>query len=106
MMLLGLGVSLAARSRADQPAPASSVAVKPERLAKPKTSAPPPKASSAPAVSAQKHPNPPKKPRVLLERGLAVIASDWALLAPGVLQNDGLEPNKKTPFGKAASAAT
>jgi ABC-type nitrate/sulfonate/bicarbonate transport system substrate-binding protein len=101
IMLLGLGVSLATRSRAHPAAPTSSVAKRPELPPKPKTSEPPPKASSAPTASARKHPSTPKKPRVLLERELTTIASDWALLAPGVLQNDGLEPNKKAPFGKA-----
>lgn len=101
IMLLGLGVSFATRSRAEHAAPASSVAEKPETHPQQKTKAPPPKPSEAPSASAQKGPSPAKKPRVLLDRELQAIASDWALLAPGVLQNDGLEPNKKTPFGKA-----
>lgn len=101
LMLLGLGVGLGARSRAQQAAPASSVAVKAETHAQQKAKGPPPKPSSTPSASAQKHPSPAKKPRVLLDRELQAIASDWALLAPGVLQNDGLEPNKKAPFAKA-----
>lgn len=102
LMLLGLGARLVAGTRVEHAAPLGSVAPNPEK--------PPPqssakvlaKPSATPAVAASSAPiKGGTKRKVLLDRPLAVITSDWALAAPGVLQNDGLEPNKKAAFSKA-----
>lgn len=101
LMLLGLGARFMTGSSVPHAAPPSSAAPKaaklpPENSAKPlaNPSASPAAPSSAPAKGAAKR-------KILLDRALAVITSDWALATPGVLQNDGLEPNKKAAFTKA-----
>jgi len=110
LMLLGLGTRFAAGSRSEHVAPAGSAAAKatgsaanPSARAAASASAAKPGAPnpSAKPDPAAKVPPGKAKPKILLDRALAVITSDWALATPGVLQNDGLEPNKKAPFSKA-----
>ncbi|HEU5075581.1 MAG TPA: hypothetical protein VFU02_15420 [Polyangiaceae bacterium] len=105
LMLIGLGVRFASGARVEQAAPSSSVA--PEST-KPKPAASGSartKASAAPSAAAPAAPTKPAKAgakrKNLLDRPLAVITSDWASATPGVLQNDGLEPNKQAAFSKA-----
>lgn len=110
LMLLGLGARFAAGSRTEHVAPAGSAAAKPtapaansSARAAASASASKPgaaKPSEKPEATAKLAPG-KTKPKILLDRALAVITANWALATPGVLQNDGLEPNKKAPFGKA-----
>ncbi|HEY6729362.1 MAG TPA: hypothetical protein VI197_35370, partial [Polyangiaceae bacterium] len=81
--------SNSAAPKAEQPPPKGSAETRPKASASLATTA-----ASTPAKGATKR-------KILLDRPLAVIASDWALATPGVLQNDGLEPNKKAAFTKA-----
>lgn len=102
LMLLGLGVRSIAGSRFPLGASPSSSAPKrelPPPQSSAKAAAKPSAAPAAPPASAP--PQATAKRKVLLDRTLSVITSDWALATPGVLQNDGLEANKKGAFGKA-----
>lgn len=103
VMLLGLGARWVAGGPALHLAPSSSVASKPEKPPPDSSSKVAAKPSAVPAPSTSSAPTKKgsAKRKALLDRALSVIASDWALAAPGVLQNDGLEPNKKAAFSKA-----
>ena len=102
LMLLGLGARFAAGSRFESAAPASSVIEQPQQPSPSASSAQPrAKPSAPPSASVPAPTKGDAKRKKLLDRPLAVIASDWALATPGVLQNDGLEPNKKGAFTKA-----
>jgi len=109
LMLLGLGTRFAAGSRTEHAAPSASGTARPTGPAANSSAKATASASASKPGAAQPSAKPEAarvapgktKPKILLDRALAVITSDWALATPGVLQNDGLEPNKKAPFSKA-----
>lgn len=93
LMLAGLVFSLVTRPREAHTAPKVPIVVERENP-RPKPSA------SASSSTIATEPPPPKKTR-LFDRPLAVSSLGWHLIAPGVVQNGGLEARPGGEFSKA-----
>ena len=101
-LLATLAIGLVKKKRAPHRVPEAAKSTATETQAKPSQN----KASKnkkAPASAASAQAKPQKKPGPTLKRPLKVAAVAWELLAPALLENEGLAANEKSPLSQMGS---